>query len=169
MKPLAAFDAADVIVMGIDPGLTTGWFLYRPDGLAALGRPQLTHLAGQTAGRHAFYRDFDTIVGAGAPLIVVIEKFTINAVTAKNSPQYDPLYIIGAVDRQCEKLGIPFHCQTPSEAKSFADDAKLKSVGWHTPGLDHGNDAARHVLRHVVTKRRELGGEELLKQIVASL
>lgn len=148
----------DVIVVGIDPGLTTGW------ATLSSGSGALT--AGQTEGRYEFYEVFDGMVGWGVPLVVVMEKFTITGETFRKSPQYDALYVVGAIDRHCHKLGIPFHCQTPADAKEFSTNEKLITLGWYDPSVQHGMDAARHVLLHMVTKRREFGGNELLGRIL---
>jgi hypothetical protein len=56
--------------------------------------------------------------------------------------------------------------QSPSEAKAFSTDSKLKKVGWYQPGLPHARDASRHVLLHAAkpgtmtfhTDRRTDGG-----------
>lgn len=56
------------------------------------------------------------------------------------------LEIIGTVRYLCATRGITFEEQTPAAAKSFATDAKLRKLGWYTPGMGHANDAARHLL-----------------------
>lgn len=42
--------------------------------------------------------------------------------------------------------GVNFHTQTPSEAKSFATDHKLRALGLWTKGTDHARDATRHIV-----------------------
>lgn len=164
---LVEHEPEDWAVCGIDPGLNTGFAVYRQKGLPVVGGAPIA--SGQIAGRFDFYDVFDSIVGWGHPLIIVMEKFTITPATAKKSPQPDPLYIIGAIERQAHKLGFPVELQTPARAKSFAPDTKLKAVGWHRPGNDHANDAARHVLTYVISHRQSHGGGELLDRIVDKL
>lgn len=147
------------LVIAIDPGLTTGWALIdlEDGGLAA----------GETEGRINFYRTFESLVGNGRPVEVVAEKFTINTMTARKSPQPDALYILGAVEYLCDKLGIPFSLQTPAQAKSFATDEKLRALGWYsTTGEGHSNDARRHLLVYLVRSRHP-AGQALAKALVA--
>lgn len=155
---------ADPVVCALDPGLHTGVALYRHGGLPGM----VEHFSsGEIEGRFEFYDTFDEIVAMGVPLIVVCESFTITGATAQKSPQPDALYIIGAVERQCHKLGLPFHLQPPS-AKAFAPDNKLHAVSWFAPGKGHANDAARHALKFIVANDVD-GSVELLAQVVDGL
>jgi hypothetical protein len=40
--------------------------------------------------------------------------------------------------------------QSPSEAMSFATRDKLEKLGWWIPGKQHGQDAAKHLLKYAV-------------------
>lgn len=147
-------------ILAIDPGLTTGWACLT---LTVYGDDQFD--SGQIENRHTFERFFDGFTDnrGGGDLAVVCERFTITGDTARKSPQLDPLYIIGYMDGRCSRLGIPFILQLPSEAMSFADDAKLKRVGWWNPGCGHANDAARHLLTWLVKQRGPKANEMLLR------
>lgn len=155
-------------IIALDPGLTTG---------VAVKAPGEEPGAGQITGRFEVYaaveRFFLQEAKANRPRpIVVIERFTINGNTAQKSQQLDPLYIIGVVEYLALSRNCPFFLQAPSQAKSFATDAKLKSAGWWVPGQDHARDALRHLMVFLCTHRQvwpELGGEELLSRIVKGL
>lgn len=156
---------ADPVLVAVDPGLTTGVAMFRHGGL-----PNFEHnfTSGQVEGRGEFMDTFDEMVEMGVPLAVVCESYTITGATAQKSQQVDALYIIGALEYVCRKLGFPFELQSPAQAKSFATDEKLQAIGWYAPGNGHANDAARHALRAVVAKQID-GHLELLAQIVDGL
>jgi hypothetical protein len=150
------------IILAFDPGLTTGW--------AALDLDSGGFISGQTEGRHAFYRQVEAAIAGGALVEAVGEKYTITQRTAKLSAQYDALYIIGMMDYLSEKCGFPLTLQTPAQAKAFATDAKLKAVGWYTPTKGgHANDASRHLLTYVSSRKQLLAGKPLLTKIVEAL
>lgn len=158
---------AEPLIIAIDPGLTTGVAAYRHTGIPWLNGERFS--SGQVEGRFHFYKAFNTMVAWGLPIIVVMERFTITPATAKKSPQPDPIYIIGAIERQADDLGFPFYFQTPSDAMSFATDDKLKLVGFWNRGKGHANDAARHMLKFLIHKRPDNGGNELLEKIVEAI
>lgn len=156
-------------IIALDPGLTTGMAFKAP------GQEPTTV---QVVGRFEVYAWITEAIKAevefqGRPRpIIVVERFTINANTAGKSQQLDPLYIIGTVEYLALRNGCPFHLQAPSQAKSFATDAKLKAAGWWVPGQDHARDALRHLMVFLCTHRTawpELGGDALLSRIVKGL
>lgn len=149
-------------ILAIDPGLVTGWACLVPE----TGQ----FVAQQTEGRHEFYRQFEAAIAGGTTLEVVAEKYTITARTAQLTAQYDALYILGMLDYLCEKVGISLTLQTPAQAKGFATDTKLKAVEWYTPTKGgHANDAARHLLTYVASRKQLLAGKPLLNKIVEAL
>lgn len=57
------------------------------------------------------------------------------------------LEIIGALRWLCWQHKTQFAIQSPADAKRFATDDKLKTIGWWTPTKGgHANDAYRHLL-----------------------
>lgn len=150
------------VILAFDPGLVTGWAALDPDSGG--------FTSGQTEGRHAFYRQIEAGLASGCTFELIGEKYTITARTAQLTAQYDALYIIGAIDYLCEKTGIPLTLQTPAQAKGFATDTKLKAVEWYTPTKGgHANDAARHLLTYVASRKQLLAGKPLLNKIVEAL
>lgn len=124
------------MILSIDPGLKTGvvagtlrvwqqWELDFPDIYTWLDE-------------HIGDRKFD---------VVVIENFLISAQTGKKSQAPWSLKIIGAVEHMCIKYGVDLVLQTPSEAKNFITNDKMRKYGmWITGGEGHARDAMRHFL-----------------------
>lgn len=124
------------MITAIDPGKTTGVAMWEEDGTGFYQYDNWLQVPSSMWVRHAD--------------ILIVEKFTITPSTAKKSPQYDALYLIGALlYKYLDKVRF----QKPSEAKSFSTDPKLKRVGFWTPGQGHANDAARHLLLYLVKNR----------------
>jgi hypothetical protein len=142
-------------VLAVDPGLTTGWALW-VDGDV---------WTGQTAGQLAFADEAWGVLHQVRP-VVVCEAYIITSETAKKSRQYEPLELIGTLRFLTHLLELEFELQTPTQAKRFSTDDKLKAAGWWVPGQGHGMDAARHLLRYMMTKRKH---EALLNKVMEGL
>ena len=150
------------LIFSFDPGLVTGWACLDPNTGG--------FVSGQTEGRHAFYRQFESMIATGVKAEVVGEKYVITARTAQLTAQYDALFILGHIDALSDKLGFPLTLQTPAAAKAFSTDSKLRAVGWYTPSKGgHSNDAARHLLLYVSSRKQLLAGKPLLNKIVEAL
>jgi len=122
--------------LAVDPGGTTGlaWIV---EGIFDSGQ--------LTGGRTAFAEYFKWAMEMH-PSIVICEDFIISNQTARKTPQPDPWRILGYLELWCLTTETPFKSFTPSEAKGFSTDAKLKHLGWYKKGKPHANDAARHLL-----------------------
>lgn len=143
-------------VMAIDPGGVTGWAMIDMHG-------DLTPHCGEESGRYNMARFFREAVGKGAQLEVVCEDFIISERTIRTSPDPNALRLIGWLDLECERLGIPFTLQAPGVAKSFSKDDMLKRVGWWNPSPGgHQNDALRHLLRYMV-QHHKIEATEILQ------
>lgn len=126
-------------MLGVDPGGTTGIAVWEP----GFSCPVYDELDPPTTmdflRSQAVHQD---------NVIFVVEKYIITPATAKLSQQHDALELIGVVKYLCRIYDHRYTMQSPSEAKSFATDAKLKKAGWYKPGLPHARDASRHVLTY---------------------
>lgn len=136
-------------VLAIDPGKTTG--------LAWLSQQN-----GQISLDNSYEADPDEIINMirpsladwkqtehQAPLRLVVERFTITAMTAQKSQEASwALRTIGAVEQACRDAEYPLLAicwQKPSEAKTAFTNDKLKNLGlWHRGGEGHALDAVRH-------------------------
>jgi len=104
---------------------------------------------------------------------LIVEDFIITAETLKKSRQTWSLEAIGALRYLVELFGdypipvddgrgliiprISMTLQSPSSAKAFATNDKLRNVGWYVPGKGHANDAARHLLVYCAAHGSEIG------------
>jgi hypothetical protein len=84
---------------------------------------------------------------------IIVERYTITPNTAKLSQQHDPLEAIGGLRWMAALWQIPFVLQSPADAKRFADNGRLKRLGWKSSGAGHNDDAARHLLLYCVKER----------------
>lgn len=160
------------VVYGVDPGLTTGVFCAarQPDGSTLTSAFQLGPEYGTT--------NHGRIIGSylsqyGPParevpvgVLVSLERFIITAKTAQVSRQPDALDVIGAVRSECEVLeNVHLVRYQSSEAKKFAPNATLKSLGWYSRGMRHANDGARHCLL-AIAREEERWYHELMENVV---
>lgn len=124
-------------VIGVDPGGTTGIALWsRQQGLTM-----------REIDDAAAAADWLADMARSIPKATfVVERYIITPATAKMSQQHDALEIIGALKYVARKYGHGVVMQSPSEAKTFSTDTKLKNVGWYKPGQGHARDASRHVM-----------------------
>lgn len=139
--------------LAIDPGSVTGIAGWDEESVFSLQKPALeatTHVKHLLNRWGSYYHE----------TTVVCESFVPRP--GAKSWQPDALYTIGALRYVCWELGVPFELQTPSAAKSFATDSKLKRIGWYkTTEGGHENDARRHLLL-VLVKNREIDLSTLL-------
>lgn len=136
-------------VLAIDPGKTTGLAWLNQEG-------------GRITLENSYEANSDEIIEmirptlAGwkpsdgeAPLRLVVERFTITAMTAQKSQEASwALETIGAVKQAARDAEYPLLAicwQKPSEAKTAFTNDKLKTLGlWHRGGEGHALDAIRH-------------------------
>lgn len=124
------------MILAIDPGGTTGVAILSPNG---------TFNTHEISGGFDGMSDWLSTFGPSWCVDgVVIENFRPRP--GAKSTQMDAVWIVGVVKHLCRRSGMLLIVQEPGQAKSFADNSKLKSVGWYTVGEDHGRDAARHLL-----------------------
>ena len=136
--------------MGVDPGKMTGVFLYSPNGrvgprstglkpyshwleIEVKNAPiALNHVIADLADRYGH-----------ANVHIAVERFIINARTAKSSQQTDALEVTGMV-KGFARLHTPNPVRQYMKANlKFANDAALRRAGWYSPKFGHATDAAR--------------------------
>ena len=79
--------------------------------------------------------------------LVLCESIVITQQTIKKSSDvHASLRQIGAIHHACRREGIDLVMQSPSEAKSFSTDNKLRACGLWIAGNDHARDANRHLV-----------------------
>lgn len=133
------------MIVGIDPGDTTGVFIFYPDNKNKLHRV-IHHELDQIQFMQMLYAWNGAFNSKRINFIV--EDFIITAQTGKKTRQPYSLENIGMMKYMTEMHpSWSLHLQTPSERK-FSTDTKLKAIDWWSDkGKGHSNDAARHVLK----------------------
>lgn len=139
------------IVVGIDPGKMTGMFAFSPHGRIGGFHPSglKPFYAWQefeaTAAPRILYNEIVDLTDryGYSNVHIAVERFIINARTAKSSQQADALEITGMV-----KGFAAVHCSTPvtqymKANLKFANDAALRRAGWYSAKMGHATDAAR--------------------------
>lgn len=139
-----------LVVVGIDPGKTTGMFIYAPFGrMGGFHHELKPFYAWQQFGAedaalalHSEIVDLATRYGHSG-VHIAIERFIINSRTAKSSQQVDALEITGMV-KGFAKLHTPNPVRQYMKANlRFANDVALRRAGWYSAQMGHATDAAR--------------------------
>jgi hypothetical protein len=130
-------------VLAVDPGGTTGLAMWEDGTFRAWHEPRLDAM-----------RTVDILCGGRLDLMV-FESFHLSQQTLKKSERdaLDVIEFIGVGRFLAGEYHVAFETQSPSEAKAFTTDAKLKALGWWTKGLDHPRDATRHLVLALAKRR----------------
>lgn len=140
-----------MIVMGIDPGGTTGVSIIAAE--EELSEQIYWH---QFPDADTFYLDLETLIRTFNPDVVVIEQFDKRPGIV--NPDYTPKYVC----RDIENHVIPNHpevefvFQIPALAMNMVRTARkggvdgLKRFGWYRVSNVHANDATRHAVAYLV-------------------
>jgi len=134
------------VVFGVDPGKTTGLFVYSNG--PRFGFLDRQYLHDEVDAELMPKRMTDLIVKATdyvgfGGVHIAVERFIINARTAKSSQQGDALEVTGMV-RAFAKLHTRNEITQYMKANlKFANDAALRRAGWCSSKLGHATDAAR--------------------------
>lgn len=143
-------------VIGVDPGLMTGIFIFRhmyhdggghiPPSTSMLVEPY--QVSADEVGTWLWEMiDWieDTDQGPGSEGIhIAVEKYIITSRTAKLTQQHEALEVTGAVKSVAsQSFSKPNVTQYMKANLKFANDDVLRRIGWYTKGMRHANDAAR--------------------------
>lgn len=129
------------IILGLDPGESTGWSIWRYDETHPPEHLDHGIIAG---GLRGFIDWFDDTDGLDE---VVCESFRLDGRTA--FPNITPLRIEGAL----AVLWPETHFQ-PNTMKAHLSDRKMKELGLWWPGEGHDRDSMRHVFAYLKTNIR---------------
>lgn len=88
--------------------------------------------------------------------LVVCESFVVTQRTLKLSRQYHALELIGLIRFLCRRHHVELQLQSPSDAKAFVKNDRLRALDWYKPGAGHDNDAARHLLLGIARNEKTL-------------
>ena len=144
MKPLREF------ILGIDPGMDTGFAFVCRDDLAQPLAPsfdsfELPFLQTGSMIEHICKRYRDR-------LDVACEQFTIGMSTVKNTPAPWSLEVIGVARYFCQ-IYTGQDLELYEQKPPLCTDDRLKALGWYRPTPNgHANDGARQLLKHLITR-----------------
>ncbi|MGL5079031.1 MAG: hypothetical protein ACRDBG_24800, partial [Waterburya sp.] len=147
------------IIVGIDPGQTTGWTVYFP------GFNQF--ICGQT-DTSTFYRALGLIKMLttfasgiyGAPRFV-IEDYRVYGYKADDH-KWESLYtsqVIGVYKAWLCQQNMMWHTQMAIKGKQWCTDDRLKSLNLYCKGVKHGRDSMRHVITSLLFCDKIVRGE----------
>lgn len=143
-------------VIGLDPGETTGVAWYFPANSARSVTIHIAQLATPdvVTGFKEISKLFNLVISQvpiGSNIRCVCEDYKIygwKADTHKWAGLHTP-QLIGAIQVLCYQEEVPLHFQMAVQGKSFATDQMLQSWNLYDPGMKHGRDASRHIVRHM--------------------
>lgn len=141
-------------VLAVDPGKATGVALLKFD--ESMQNPEL--VSSSEVQPEEFAPFIRGILSDTTDVVIVCERFTINAQTVKNSQAPFSLEQIGVLKQIMRDFSIDENSivwQTPADAKSMFPNPALKKVGtWHKGGEGHANDAIRHGLLYMAKRAK---------------
>ena len=125
------------VIEWLDPGKTTGAaFLDMETGWFSAGQYDSDELS-----RHLFAMS----TTYGSRLRLGYEQYLAAGGPHKGTSKHSQ-GAIGVIEDQVECHGITLLKSVPSSSRIVASPAFLRRMDWYTPGKQHANDAARHLL-----------------------
>ena len=146
-----------MIILAVDPGKASGIAVlqFRPS-YQDVEEPKLTRTYEVQMKEYAQVLRLEIAVARekDVELVIVCERFIINAATAKNTQAPYSLEQIGILKQVMLDYGIDpdtLIFQSPADAKGMFSNPALKKLEyWHKGGEGHANDAIRHALLRAV-------------------
>lgn len=135
-----------MIIMGIDPGGTSGVIVFRWDGSIPPTPEGSEVLVSDQIPAAGMAMWADEAIKQHKPDLIVLERFFITPRTVQYTRQPDALYIIGGMQWLAELHGgIQVKLQSAADAKNAVNNDRIKELGWKIVGK-HAKDAFRHVV-----------------------
>lgn len=134
------------VIAWFDPGLTTGGAVYDTEADVFTSaqytygelEPLIDHLVERHGDRLAV--GWELYIQTPRPRPGSTAKFSLTA--------------IGHIKGRCEAHNVPVLKGQPSSARSLPSTVVfLRRLGWYAPGLQHANDAAAHLFRHLIKQK----------------
>lgn len=130
------------MILTVDPGKVTGY------GVLTVKDGALTTVHFDQLEMDDFlWAASDVIEKEGRDLTIVCESFQVTQRSVQQrGERLWSVEQIGVLRWLAKRAFAQYLEQSPSDAKSFATDAKLRRIGWWVKGKEHSRDAARHAL-----------------------
>ena len=132
-------------VLSVDPGKNSGFAFYDLETRA--------FMSGEAPFAEICTRAEKATIRYQEDLQIVAEKFMITPNTHKNTFAPWSLEIIGVLRYLALQTENELILTKPSEAKNFCSNDRLRALGWFKGGAGHADDASRHLMLHLVTRR----------------
>lgn len=135
------------LIVGVDPGTTTGIFAVRASTLLTYDVTEVrSDFTSYELDVRKAYAAVELQLRSDPVVDVACERYVITTRTARLTQQPTALELIGALRELCARYDAPLTLQMKSDAAQLAKNHVLKRIGWFQRGQDHANDAARHAL-----------------------
>lgn len=144
-------------LMAIDPGKASGFVILDLEETQISGSPPVIVYSGEPDQFDACHRASTWLADPerGPVTHVVMEDFLITPETGKKKETRYSLEVIGAVRYAAALHQVKFVLQTPSAAKSFVDNDRLRNMDLWVPGGEgHAKDAMRHAILYLANSLR---------------
>lgn len=146
-------------VLALDPGGTTGWVLYTlKEETYGLTEKWDEGQLGPEEHHVDLYMLINSLcmeaLAQNDEFIVVCESFEFRQNRQRDNINLMSKEYIGVVKLIAQTLGIPVVFQTAGAAKPFVTDQKLKAMLLYSTNQRHANDAKRHAVFYLVTKKK---------------
>jgi len=126
-------------IIALDPGRTVGWATFKkPNARDGYKSGQIKWDATWSLLDSALIETHD--------IHLVVESFKHRQLPKID---YTPVEVIGVVKEWARQNDVNITWQTPSQAKFFWTDERLKDYTLYRPGKPHANDAMRHLLYYL--------------------
>lgn len=148
-------------VLALDPGGTTGWSrydaLYLPDPEND-GELELVEAEWHFGhiGPHEHHLELDNFLGEMHihNFELVWESFEFRQGKQRENINLMSREYIGVAKRFVQERHVQAYSQTAGTGKGFVDDNKLRVMGLYHSGWKHANDATRHLVYHLVNRKK---------------
>jgi hypothetical protein len=141
-------------IYSFDPGLVTGWChisVHEGEvGIFNCGESDHLQIGNMLYDNNSLRYAVDK---PEIDISFVCESFTMSP---KKTPAPWSLETIGLIRYFAERNQVPFHLQTPSQAKNLISNDVIKRAGLYKPGQGHAMDSIRHALYFLIVKKNVL-------------
>lgn len=163
LPPAAAIEGGYYWSLAFDPGVTTGWAVFRTPREVLLGEGFLTAIrvegAGWNAGEFSGEEEdqVDTMVeiarsvyaladeDAGDEWSIIVEGFVVRMLSMKKS-FLSPVRLAAKFKRDLRNAPVLIEEPFSSDAMNVVTDGRLRDWNLYRTGSDHVRDAMRHAI-----------------------
>ena len=140
-------------LLALDPGRTVGWAAFDK------GASGERYHSGQVKDDQVWHLLESSKLNLKGLDLLIVESFKY-----RQLPKADltPVEVIGIVKEWARQFQVDVTWQTPSQAKFFFTDDRIKKLGLYQPGKPHAMDAMRHLLYYLGFGKGVVLGEEVI-------